>query len=1005
MRKRKQLARNRKALLVGRAASSRQNTGAVAAGVRHKEKPQPPPSKKPVSFNGRFPIAGIGASAGGLEALEELLAEMPADIGMAFVVVIHQHPGHTSLLPDLLSKVTRLPVVKAADHLKVERNHVYVNPPGGNLAILNGVLHLMEPVKEEGPRLSIDYFLRSLAKDQKERAICIVLSGTGTDGTLGLKAIKGESGMAMVQQVQSAKYAGMPSSAVATGLADYILPPEAMPQQLAAYVRGPYLTATPAAETAVEVPALAPEPLQKIFVLLRSRTGHDFSAYKPSTIRRRVERRMNVHQIDAPNQYLRYLQENPQELDALFKELLISVTSFFRDLEAFESLAQSLLPNLLESRPDNQAIRFWVPGCATGEEVFSLAMILRECMDKFNRRLEVQLFGTDLDSDAIEAARAGLYPEGIAVDVSSQRLERFFTREDGSFRIRKEIREMAIFAVQNVIRDPPFTKLDLLSCRNMLIYLNSDLQRRLVPVFHYALKPGGLLMLGPSENIGGCDELFEVVDKKWKIFRRKESPQAPYAPPELPRQPAKTGADKNTPATAGPAKEASLAAQVNQLLLTRFAPAAVVVNDRGDMIFIHGRTGDFLEPATGQPRLNILDMAREGLQLELASALRQAAARNTEVIREGVRFRSNGGFLHASFSVTKLHEPEALRGLLLVAFRLRPGPAETEAAPSRPRKQPMSDRADELERELLRTKESLQTTIEELETSNEELKSANEELQSTNEELQSTIEELETSKEEMQSLNEELTTVNTELQSKVEELSRAHDDMQNLLNNTEIATLFLDNELRIKRFTEQARSVVKVIPTDIGRPLGDLASSLCYDGLAADCREVLRTLTVKEAEVHTHEGHFYLMRIIPYRTAENTIDGLVLTFVDIHPIKEAQKNLRRMSQVFTEGRDPIIIVDTAGRMLDVNDEAARVCGWSRQELLGQPIAMIVPQDRQEEMANRLRLCKAGEALRNLECVWLDKPGRVWRAWVTFSLLTNERGGPEAISMITKQVNP
>jgi two-component system CheB/CheR fusion protein len=977
----------------------------VAADVRREGTTLAPPAVKPGASQGRFPIAGIGASAGGLEALEELLADMPVDIGMAFVVVIHQHPGHVSLLPELLGKVTRLPVVKVTDNLKVERDRVYVNPPGGNLAILNGVLHLMEAAKAEGPRLSIDYFLRSLAEDQKERAICIILSGTGTDGTLGLKAIKGESGMAMVQQVQSAKYAGMPSSAVATSLADYILPPQAMPEQLAAYTRGPYLTATPGAGRPVELPTLAPEPLQKIFVLLRSRTGHDFSAYKPSTIRRRIERRMNVHQVDAPGQYLRYLQENPQELDALFKELLISVTSFFRDPEAFQNLAQSLLPALLESRPEHQTLRLWVPGCSTGEEVYSLAMILRECMDTFNRRVEVQLFGTDLDGEAIETARAGLYPEGIAVDVPPQRLERFFTREDGSFRIRKEIREMAIFAVQNVIRDPPFTKLDLLSCRNMLIYLNSDLQRRLLPVFHYALRPGGLLMLGPSETVGGGDELFEVVDKKWKIFRRKETPLAAHALIELPRQPAKTGSEQTAPAAARPAKDPGLAPLVDQLLLTRFAPAAVLVNERGDIVFIHGRTGDFLEPATGQPRLNILDMAREGLQLELASAMRQAAGRNAEVFREGVRFRANGGFLHANLSVSKVQEPASMRGLLLVAFRLRPAPVEPAPASSRRRKQPLSDRADELERELLCTKESLQTTIEEVETSNEELKSANEELQSTNEELQSTIEELETSKEEMQSLNEELTTVNTELQSKVEELSRANDDMQNLLNSTEIATLFLDNDLRIKRFTEQARSLIKVIPTDIGRPLGDLASTLRYDGLTADCREVLRTLVVKQAEVQTREGHFYLMRIIPYRTAENTIDGLVLTFVDIHPIKEAQKNLRRMSQVFTEGRDPIIIVDTSARILDVNDEAARTCGWSRQELLGQPVAMIVPKARQEEMGHRLRRSMAGETLRNLECVWLDKPGREWRAWVTFSLLTNERGEPEAISMITKQVNP
>ena len=646
-----------------------------------------------------------GARSVGLEALEELFATMPEDTGMAFVVITHQHPGHTSLLPELLGKIAAIPVLPAADGLKVEPNRVYVSPPGGHLAILKGTLHRMETERKEAPRLPIDYFLRSLAADQKEKAICIILSGTGTDGTLGLRAIKGESGMAMVQQVQSAKYAGMPSSAVATGLADYVLPAPEMPQRLVAYARGPCLAATRTGET----PPILAEPMQKIFVLLRSRTGNDFSSYKSGTIHRRIERRMHLHQLQGPEQYVRYLQENPHEIDLLFKELLISVTHFFRDPDAFEALAKSALPALLQSRPDDYTFRIWVPGCATGEEVFSLAIVMRECTEAVKRHFEVQLFGTDLDSEAIEAARGGQYPDGISSDVSPQRLERYFVRDDSTYRIRKDIREMAIFAVQNAIKDPPFTKLDLISCRNLLIYLNADLQRRRLPIFHYALKPGGLLFLGSSEAIGGYGDLFEVVDKKWKNFRRKETALAARTIMDFPAQPVAVDAGMRVPA-ARPPRESDIAANMERLLLARFAPASVVVSERGDVVYIHGRTGAWLEPTAGQPRHNILDMAREGLALELASALRRAAAQDTEVTREGVRVRTNGDFTHVNISVAKIREPESVRGLLLVTFRPRPAPAEEAEAKPRARGRRESGRVAELERELQCTNESLRTT-------------------------------------------------------------------------------------------------------------------------------------------------------------------------------------------------------------------------------------------------------------------------------------------------------
>ena len=938
-----------------------------------------------------FPIVGIGASAGGLEALETLFKAMPLNTGMAFVVISHLHPAHISMLPELLSKITRLPVTEASDGVEVRPDHIYVGPPGGYLAILNGVLHRMETEPKQAPHLPIDYFLRSLAADQKERAICIILSGTGSDGTTGLREIKAELGMAMVQEVDSAKYGGMPSSAIATGLSDFVLPPDAMPRQLLTYAKGPYVTIPADVETALE----APEPLQKVFVLIRAHTGHDFSGYKLSTIRRRIERRMNLHQMKNLPAYVRFLQDNPHETEILFKELLISVTSFFRDPEAFESLRKNELPALLKSRPENYTLRIWAPGCASGEEAYTLAITLRETMEAVKRRLGIQIFGTDLDSEAIDVARAGQYPDGIARDLSEKRLQRYFVHEGGMYRINKDLREMTVFAVQNVIKDAPFTKLDLICCRNLLIYLNADVQKRLLPVFHYALKPGGLLFLGPSETVGSASDLFEVVDKRWKIYRRKEISQSIY--PMLAFSASSWRDTRETRQIEGTAtpRDTNIAASVERLLLGRFAPASVVINDRGDALYFHGRTGQYLEPATGKPRLNILDMAREGLQLELSATLRQASGHTGEVVREKVRVKTNGDYSYVDLHVSRVLEPESLRGLFLVTFR----PSITIPKISKARRQGhVSTETAALERELQSTKESLQTTIEELETSNEELKSTNEELQSTNEELQSANEELETSKEEMQSLNEELSTVNAELQSKVDALSRSNDDMQNLLNSTEIGTIFLDTQLRIKRYTEQAKRLINLIQTDVGRPLADLVSNLSYDQMVADCREVLRTLVFKHTEVQTREGHWYLMRIVPYRTADNVIDGLVLTFVDINPVKQAQKGLRRMSKVFIDGPDPIFILDLEGRMIDLNEEVVRSTGWSRDSLAGQQVSMITPPGEQRALAEWLESCRKGGDVRNVKFQLLDKSGREHIGLVTLSLLSDDRGTPDAIAM-------
>jgi two-component system CheB/CheR fusion protein len=893
-------------------------------------KKSPPPLQKVGSATvpteeRSFPIVGMGASAGGLEAFEQFFKNMPPDSGMAFILVPHLDPTHTSIMPDLLKKYTNMKVIQAEDGVKVQPDSVYIIPPNKDMAILNGTLQLMEPTEARDQRLPIDYFLRSLAKDQKEKAVSIILSGTGTDGTLGLRTIKGELGMAMVQNLDSAKYDGMPRSAIETGLVDYILPPEEMPNQLTRYAKRANLAVAP---KVIPGEGKTPDALQKIFVLLRSYSGHDFSSYKQNTICRRIERRMNVHQIDNISNYVRYLQQNPHEGGILFKELLIGVTNFFRDPEAFEVLKQNVFPQLLKDKPEDYSIRVWVPGCSSGEEAYSIAMILRECMDDLNRHFIVQVFGTDIDGDAIDTARIGAYPASISADVSPDRLKRFFMREDNLYRIKKEIRELVIFAPQNVIKDPPFTKLDLISCRNLLIYLGQESQKKLLPLFHYSLKPGGILFLGTSETIGRYVDLFSVGDKKWKFYKRTDSAHSVQAMVEFPAGPAR---DEGPGVLIKEPTTSSTSQLVEKILLEDYAPPCVIINNKGDIVYIHGRTGKYLEPAPGEAHLNIQDMAREGLKLELPTAIRKAVSRKSDVTYEGLRVKDNGGYQLVNLTVRPVREPEPIRGLLMVLFEdvlppRRPDKTKTRGGSSRK----ADKRVEDLEQELKFTKESLQTTIEELETSNEELKSTNEELQSTNEELQSTNEEMETSKEELQSLNEELVTVNSELQGKIDELSRANDDMRNLLESTEIATIFLDNDLRIIRFTKHATKVINLIPTDVGRPVSHIASNFKFGNLTKDAEEVLKTLVFSEKEVQAEDGHWYFTRIMPYRTVDNLIDGVVVTFVDIHAQKIAQEKIEKSKQVVQDTLDYVEnILDTVREPLLVLDSDLQVVSASR----------------------------------------------------------------------------
>jgi two-component system CheB/CheR fusion protein len=862
---------------------------AQAAQTRARRKPalpDPPAAKPPASAGRGFPIVGIGASAGGLEALESFLRHLPDKSGLAFVVVQHLDPTHKGMLVELLARATPMKVLQVKDRLRVEPDCVYVIPPNQDLSILHGVLHLLAPAAPRGLRLPIDFFLRSLAADQGPHSVGVILSGMGSDGTLGLAAIKEQGGAVFVQAPASAKFDAMPRSAIDAGLADVVAPAEELAGKLTAYlahaprVTSPGLVLASKTESAIE----------KICVLLRSQTGHDFSQYKRSTVYRRIERRMGLHQVDSIAGYLRYMQESPQEITLLFKELLIGVTSFFRDPEAWDHLRKQAIPALLAERPAGGVLRAWVPGCSTGEEAYSLAMIFKEVLAEVRpaQSYSLQIFATDLDKDAIDRARQGSYPTNIAGDVSADRLGRFFLKEEPGYRVRQVIRESVVFATQNVIMDPPFTKLDILSCRNLLIYLAPELQGKLLPVFHYSLNPGGILFLGSAETPGPIADRFTPKGGKTRIYRRLDTePRA--TPIEFPASFHIRPRSVDKPAVTT-ASLPNLQTQAAQLLLDRYSPAAVLTNEQGDILYVSGRTGKYLEPAAGKANWNIHAMAREGLRDELGGAFQQALRDRRGARQVRVRLPHGDGVQVVDVTIEPLREPQAMRGMVMIVFADVAAPPADKPRGKHPRHHAAVER---LEGELRHAREEIRSTREEMQTSQEELKSANEELQSTNEELQSSNEELTTSKEEMQSMNEELQTLNHELQAKVDDESRANDDMRNLLDSTDIATLFLDEALKVRRFTPRMTKIIKLIPGDVDRPITDLASDLIYPELAADAQTVLRTLVFKETPVKTADERWFSVRIMPYRTLDNRIDGVVITFADITAAKTLEATLRQ----------------------------------------------------------------------------------------------------------------
>ena len=887
-------------------------------------------------------VVGIGASAGGLEAFENFFSRMPPDSNMAFVVVQHLDPTGHSSMPEILSRFTKMPIRVATDGMRVEPNFIYLMPPNKSIEIENGSLRLHAPTPPPGPRLHIDVFLRSLAKEKGSDAIGIIFSGTGTDGTLGLRAIKAEARTVFVQDPESAKYDGMPRSAIDTGMADFVLKPENMPAKLIKFIKHSAIDRirTGAAEES------AREPIQRIFAILRTRTGHDFSRYKQSTIRRRLERRMSVNQINKISEYAKYLKENENEAKALLKDLLISVTNFFRDAGAFNALKEETR-KLIKSKAQNSDLRVWVAGCATGEEAYSVAIIISECLAEIEKRLQVQIYGTDIDMGALHKARGGLYPANIAADVTPERLKRFFIKENNeSYRIKKEIREMVIFAPQNFIKDPPFSRMDLICCRNLLIYLESDVQKRVLPLLHYALTSGGILCLGPSESIGDSADLFSPLDRKWKIFQRRDVVVAaerlrfPAAFTPVPREPA-----GEPVRDIGQARIPDLA---EKIFLDNYAPTFAVIDERYRLLYVRGRTGKYLEIASGQPNLSILDMAREGLRTELASAVYRASSEKKQVIHEGVRVRYNGGFQIVNLTVAPLIEFGTSPEYLIVVFQeIATADKEDRARSARGSRK----RVAELEEELKLTRENLQTTIEEMEATNEELKSSNEELQSNNEEMQSTNEELDTSREELQSLNEELTTLNAELQDKNELLSKANDDLKNFLNRTDIAIIFLDEELRIRRFTPATSEIFNIRDIDVGRPLGEITCRLAYDEIVKDALEVQRSLRLKDTELQRKDGCWFNMRILPYLTAQKVVSGLVISFLDIDKQKQASSALIELNRKLNETLQDlsmsrnglatvletvpagvILVEKPKGRISLSNREAIRLCGCELKNL-------------------------------------------------------------------------
>lgn len=936
-----------------------------------------------------FPVIGIGASAGGLEALEAFFSAMPADSGMAFIVIQHLSPDFKSLMDELLGRRTSMAIHRVEDGMPIEPNAVYLIPPKKEMIIASRRLHLIDRDPSKSLSLPIDTFFRSLAQDCGDQAVGIVLSGTGSDGSRGVRTIHDAGGLVIAQDEQSAQFDGMPRSVIDTGVADFIVPPVEMPDVLLRHARQPRLLASSKDGYDADRNALG-----SIFHMLREDYGIDFTHYKPTTVVRRIRRRLQLHQLYNVKDYMKRLQSDSDERDKLYRDLLIGVTRFFRDVEAFERIEKEVLPTLLAQLEPDEELRVWVAGCATGEEAYSLAILMHEQFERLQRPLRARVFATDVHRASLEFASCGVYAGSSLGDITPERLERFFVKKGDNYQVSADLRKLVVYAPHDVIRDAPFTKLDLVSCRNLLIYLEPPAQKRAISLFHFGLKAGGMLMLGPSETPGELQGEFESVDQHWRIYRKRRNLRLP---PDI-RLPLPTATPRPVaaPVQASPSGD-GLLLKAYDALLEHFVPPSLLISDERRLLHTFAGAGRYLSLTNGRTTGDVLDLVSGELRKCLATGIQQARRDRAPMVYNGVQIKTAEREERLRVTVRPLLLRERGSTYLQIVLENAPHVQSTEpAAAPRDFDAASRDRLKILEEELQSTRENLQTTIEELGTSNEQLQAANEELVAANEELQSTNEEL-------HSVNEELYTVNAEHQRKIAELTELTNDMDNLLRGTDVGTIFLDSELRIREFTPQVTQAFQILPQDIGRQIGNFTHCIRYDRLIEDIQEVIKNDSRIEREVSDSEGRAYLLRILPYRT-KVAVDGAVLTLIDISTLRRTESNLQRMSQVFMDAADPIIIEDLKDTIVDLNTAAEETYGWKRDELQGESVDRLIPANRRdEELAYRER-CRRGEKVRNVESSRLTKQDGEQSVLLTYSPLQGDHGQPAYIATISKDIS-
>jgi len=880
-------------------------------------------------------IVGIGASAGGLEAIEEFFSCMPSVSGLSFIVIQHLPSSHKSVLDSLIKKYTKIKPLQIKDGMKIEPDCIYFGPSHCDVAVMDNALYLMEHSEGQGTRSPINFFFHSLAESHGENAICIILSGTGTDGTSGLKAIKDAGGMVMAQDIRQARFSGMPESAISTGLVDYILPIEMMPATLTEYVKHFHaIKEKNFIADQVEFDAY----LQKILMLIRSKTGHNFYGYKKQSIRRRIERRMAIHQIGKIKNYFSYLEQNPFEIHSLFKDLIIRITSFFRDSEAFEILKWEIINDILKNREPGSTVRAWIAGCSTGEEAYTLAIIFSEAMAELKKHYNIQIFATDIDEDAITYARTGVYPLSIATDVSADRLSNFFAKTKNAYKINNMLREMIVFAVHSLVKDPPFSRLDFISCRNLLIYMDGELQQKILFNFHYSLRQGGILFLGGSETPRKFTDLFIPVDKRWSLYKHKSA--ASYYPAASSSAPMKDLQEQGENAEVKTEKKSlDIEWLIEKKLVDKYVPVCVVINKSREVVYFKGDISRYLKFPSGKASYNILKMAGEDLRHDLRAMIYKAAKEKKQIVHTNLRIRVNRGLEEIDLIVEPISWTESLQDHIAVCFKdarktVKTPFVKTKDASTK-KKTPPPDFKDRLRF----MEENFEIITEELENCNKDLIFKTEEMRGVNEELQSANEELQTSREELQSTNEELLSVNAQLHEKIDELTWSNNDLNNLFSSTEIGTIFLDVNLCIRRFTPSVTRLFCLQETDIGRPLQHYSTTILYDELIKNVNDVLNSLQVKEIEVQSKDGEWYIMRIIPYRTAESVVDGVIITFVNISKMKKAEIAINKAHEfstnVLNSINDAISIIDVNDfRIIDCNDAFLKSLNIVKEDVLG-----------------------------------------------------------------------